>query len=289
MNFLRRWFLARSMYRVIIPVALLVIFTLVAGCSPRPTPTPTPTFTPTPMPSPTPTSTPTETPTPAPTSTPTPTPTPTPITVDLPGEDEQPLLKAEEVQVPDDWLWFESKQYGFRIAYPPEWLALDLTEEEWQAILESITDEGVRSVLTDQVKAMVATNTAVLITAAVPEKIPGNQPFVSNVNIIRTSLPDQATQDMVIQGVITSLKQIPGLRLESMNRGKIRDYPSVAVLYTYPVRGENDRVYPIVGWQVYVRPQPDTLYVLTFTTVAEVFPQRITDFARMAGSFEVQD
>ncbi len=272
---------------VFILVALPLLLVLQA-CQPTPVPTPTPT--PLPTSTSTPTPSPTPTPTPMPTSTPTPTITPTPtspsVVVTL-SPDEQPLLNPEESRVPDNWLWFESEEFGFRIAYPPDWLALDLSKEEWQTLVENVEDEGVRQILTDQITSMLATNTAALITAAIPEQIAGNQPFVSNLNIIRTSVPADATQDLLIQGIVANLKQIPGLRPESLNRGRIGEYPAAAVLYTYPMKAKNDRVYPIVGWQVYIRTAPDTLYVLTFTTVSDVFPERIVNFARMAGSFTV--
>ncbi len=267
--------------------AFALLFAISACARPTPTPTPTPTLTPTPTVPPTPTPTPTQTPTPTPRPSPTPTPTATPITVAVP--EDNPLLREEEIILPDDWLWFTSEAYDFRIAYPPDWLALDLTAEEWQTLLQQVEDANLRGLLTDQVKSMIASNTAVLITQVVPEQVAGNQPFVSNLNVIRTTIPANIDQDTLLQAVVANLKQIPGLRLESLNRGNIRGYPAAAVLYTYPLGGQADRVYPVVGWQVYVRPQPDTLFVLTFTTLADVFSERITDFARMAGSFEVAE
>lgn len=263
-------------------VLAVLVLVLVACVSPTPTPTPVPTATPTPPPTPTPT--PTVTPTVTPTPSPTPTPTATPIQVAVP--EENPLLNPSETGVPEDWLWFESEAYAFRVAYPPDWLVLDLSADEWKAVLEQIEDERVRAILSDQAQNMVASNTAVLITRAVPEQVAGNQPFVTNLNVIRTQVPADASQDMLVQGIIASLQQIPGLRPESLNRGNIHGYPAAAVLYTYPLRVQGDRVYPVVGWQVYVRPQPDTLYVLTFTTLADVFADRIAEFARMANSFE---
>ncbi len=196
------------------------------------------------------------------------------------------MLNPEEVQVPEDWLWFESKAFSFRIAYPPEWLALDLTADEWESVLQHIADENVKALLDDQVRRLVASQTAALITSAVPENVEG-QPFVSNVNILRTQIPAEMSQDVVLQGIINNLKQLRGLRLESFNRGNIHGYPAAATLYTYPLRDEDGHIYPVVGWQVYVRPKPESLYVMTFTTIASAFDDRIVTFARMAGSFRL--
>ncbi len=242
----------------------------------RPTPTPTqnPRLSPTPTP----------TPSPRPTSTPTPSPTPTPA-VDV---DRLPLLRDEAVAVPDTWVWFESGQ-GFRIAHPPDWLALDLTQADWEAVLQQVTDPDLRARLDEQARALIASQTAALLTASAPERSATGFPFASNLNIVSTSLPADASQDVVVQAIVQNLRQIPGLRLESLNRGQLHGAPAVAALYTYPARGTDGRAYTVVGWQVYIRTRPDRLDVLTFSTLADAFDARIQDFARMAASFERTD
>ncbi len=273
-------------YRLLLP---LMIFSLLVGACATPSPTPTPTPVPTATPTWTPTPKPTSTPTPTPTSTPFPTPTftPTPIQVSGLDKDAQPLLNPSETDVPADWVWFESEAFDFRIAYPPDWLALDLTAEDWEAILKQVGNEDVQALLNDQARRMIVNHTIALITAAIPEEGVEGQTFVSNLNILRVDVPADVAQDALIQQIITNLRRLRGLRLESMNRGQIRGYPSVAVLYTYPLRDQEGDTYPVVGWQVYVRAKSDRLYVLTFTTLASSFEKRITTFAKMAGSFQL--
>ncbi|NPA92030.1 MAG: DUF1795 domain-containing protein, partial [Chloroflexi bacterium] len=223
----------------------------------------------------------TPTPTPVP---PTPTPTPTPVV----DPDTVPLFREEEVRVPENWATFESEAYGFRISYPPDWLVMDLSSDEWKDVLNSLPEGLLRETLNEQLKALLESNTAVVLVAPTPDNTEGAVPFVSNLNILQVDVPADASQDVVLKGIIQSLKAIPGLRLESMSRGQIHGYPAIAVLYTYPIQDKEGHLFHVVGWQVYVRPKPDTLYVLTFTSLAETFPQRIKDFARMAASFRVQ-
>ncbi len=271
-------------HRLLAVVLLLVFF--VGACAfstptPTPTPVPTPTFTWTPTPVPTSTPTPTSTPSPTPTF------TPTPIQVSGLDKDAQPLLNPAETEIPSNWVWFESQAFNFRIAYPPDWLALDLTSEDWEKILTGVESEDVKSLLNEQARRMIESQTAALITAAIPEEGVEGQPFVSNLNVLRIEIPTDISQDALIQQIVANLKRLQGLRLESMNRGQIRGYPAVAVLYTYPLRDKDGYTYPVVGWQVYVRATSDRLYILTFTTLASSFGERITTFARMAGSFQL--
>ncbi len=260
----------------------LVLGIALAACS-RPAPTPTPTPVP---PTPTialPTATPTATPVPAtPTSTPLP-PTPTPVV----NPDVLPLLKADQVVIPGDWFTFYSSSDHFHLAYPPDWLAMDLSQKEWKILLNRVQDEQLRQLLTAQIKRLIATHTAAFITSPISESDAGALPFVSNLNIVHTSIPRGTSQKVFAQAVIQNLKLINGLRLETMNRGKIGAYPAIAVLYSYPIRGSDGRTYPVAGWQVYLRTASDNVFVLTFTTLADAFPKRITDFARMANSFRV--
>ena len=241
-------------------------------------PTPSPIVKATPTLTPTPTFTPTSIPTPTPTSTPTP----------LFDVDKIPLLDQAAQEVPVDWVWFESSQ-GFRIAHPPDWIAIDLTEDDWAQLLQAVEDAIIRERMTEQVKALIASQTAALITAPVPE--PGGEafPFVSNVNIIFSNVPPALSQDQVVEGVLQNLQQIPGLRVEMLNRGQIQGHPAVAALYTYPGKGLDDKMYTVVGWQVYIRTRQNRMGVLTFTTLADVFSERIQDFARMAASFDTTE
>ncbi len=258
-----------------------VIALLGAGCA-RPTPTPTAT----PLPTATPTATVTPTPLP-PTPTPTPTPVPpTPTPTPVVDPDTVPLFREKEVQVPPDWPAFISRDYGFRILYPPDWLVVDLTSDAWEKALDALPDK-MKDTLLEQAKSLKQSDTAALLVAPTPDKEGEDITFVSNLNILRVSLPPGAPQDTVLQGIIQSLKAIPGLRLQSMSRGQVNGYPAIAVLYAYPIQDEEGHVFHVIGWQVYLRPKDDTLFVFTFTSLADTFPDRIRDFARIAASFHM--
>lgn len=255
-----------------------------------PTATSTPTQPPPASPTFTLTPTPTEyiAPTPTPTSTPSPTPTP------AAGVEEEvvvpptiSLLEEGQVTVPDDWLWFTSEPFGFRIAYPPDWLAIDLAQEEWEALLAEVSDPDVRALLTDSVRRMVAGRMGAFIVAVTPEEGAGGQPFVSNLNIVRTSVPADADRETLLQAIVTTLEGIEGLEVRAVNQDVIAGYPATTALYSYPTVGADGSVLPVVGWQVYLRPRPDVLYVLTFTTLANVLYDRGITFVRMAGSFQL--
>ncbi len=228
------------------------------------------------------------TPTPSPTATPTPTLTPTPTPTPRVNVDSVPLLDTAAFAVPSTWEWFESSQ-GFRLAYPPDWLALDLSEADWRQLLTAVQDESLRERLDEQLQALIASQTAAFLTATVPE--PGGEgfPFVSNLNVVRSRVPPTLSQEQVVEGILENLRQIPGLQVEMVNRGQIQGHPAVAALYTYIAEGMDGQAYTIVGWQVYIRTREDRLDVLTFTTLASVFATRIQDFARMAASFDTTE
>ena len=265
--------------------AVFVLLIALGACSqttPSPTPSPSATVA---LPTSTPvvsTPTPTTTPVP-PTPTPLPSPTPTPVV----DPDTLPLLNEEQVTVPQDWLIFTSPTNGFQLSYPSEWLAMDLTQDDWQTILNNVTDASLRNLLTEQVQALIKSNTLAFLTYPLSESGEQRLPFASNLNILRTSVPQETSQTLLVQAIIQNLKNMSGLRLESMNRGKVGEYPAVAILYSYPIRSEDEKIYHVVGWQVYLRTQPEEVYVLTFTTLADVLPERIKDFARMANSFHL--
>lgn len=221
--------------------------------------------------------------TPMSTTTPSPTPSPTPTPVVNP--DLVPLLSDQSLEIPASWAWFESPA-GFRLAHPPDWIALDLTRADWEALLAEVPDPQLRERLSGQARQLIASQTAALLTAPTPEGEEGRV-FASNLNVVAVSVATEASQDEVVSAILQNLRQVPGLNVQSLNRGQVHGWPAVAALYTYAARGQDGRTYPVVGWQVYLRTQPDRLYVLTFSTLPEVFDERIQQFARMVASFEV--
>lgn len=110
--------------KLFIPVSLCVIAIINSGCGVisemLATETPLPTNTPLP------TATPTNTPTPLPTATPEPTSTPAPVT----SQEEQS----------DGSIVYSDLENGYKITFPPDWFVLDLSEGDFQEILEAGLD-----------------------------------------------------------------------------------------------------------------------------------------------------
>jgi len=277
----------------LIPAILLILSLACGGAPSTPTPTPDlqailevalqqtmaaqPTSTATAIP--TQASTATEPPTATSTVTPGPTASP------LPAEE----AKAYSMSVREDgWQTYLYQDFGFAISLPPTWTHLDLSTDDFDALLNyaSETNPELETILSsDYLRNLAASGIKLMAVDTSVDSLASGS--ATNLNVLMADLPFEIPFDNYVEITIQQLKTMLGEDIE-VTREKIVVGEIEGEMLEYKAAlnnafGEAQNI----AFRQYLLMKGKTQYVLTFTSIEERYLENAPLFEEIFDSFEI--
>ena len=228
---------------------------------------------------------PTEPPVPTPTSVPSPTPTSTP-------EFSEPQTTSETNQAfsvsvgEDGWQTYTYDDGGFAISLPPDWTHLDLTAEDFDAMMSYASEtnpelaglfssETIQDLATAGIKMMAVDTSMASLGSSIN----------TNMNVLVEDIPLDLSLEKLVDLNIEQLKNMLGedivITRETVDLGNVKSEKIEYELVTNDVYGNSQDVV----YEQYMILKDRMQYVISFTTSKENFPGVHELFDKIALSF----
>jgi hypothetical protein len=124
-----------------------------------------------------------------------------PTPTDRPTATPSPTITIES-----GWTKEESAQGHFSVALPPKWKRIDLDSQTLDAAVATIDDPQMKRALGTQLQSLSASGVTFVAFDFTPERAtPG---FLTNINVIKTTLPRSYSLDVIAQLSVAQLEAI---------------------------------------------------------------------------------
>ena len=214
---------------------------------------------------------------------------------DLPGEASPVTVQSKANGLLPGWLRYESPDDGFTLDVPKSWQKLKVSGEDLKEAVEVVMENNPKlaeyfdtAEFRKQLSGLNRSGVRLLLFDTASDM--NTTMFATNLNIIRTDIPDNLSIEEVVDMNLEELERAMGsglvtdIRREALKMGGIM---ARKIYYTYRVQVGYDMSVDADVTQ-YLLVKNGTQYILTFSTSSDEGPYRANEFDKIARTFKLR-